>query len=448
VVVNRQSGLPATRGGMRRDRTAPSGAEVGIVVGAGALALMITAAVVELARPQILLGLPATWFRPALYCLVILIIYWVRKWGLKAIWHDKLLVWHGLLVLMATAWVPFTVNNYSALQGAQTLAQYMLGATIPLSLFLVAAVRRRQFVWAWTLIHVYLAVYVFVTDGRGPGGIVQDENDMAFTLCMAIPYPYFLARQRGISAVRRSLLFGIAALFAGAIVWTHSRGGFLGLTCVAIYACYLSRHKVRNFLAFAILGLLALQFVPDSYVERIGTITDTEDTSRMGRLTAWEIGWDMFVDHPLVGVGPKNYAWRSGEYHVRMEEYVPGMPVFAGRAAHSLYFTIVPEFGLVGTTLFALIVIGMIRRLTASEKKLTPMALAQDGDAEADLLLAKAMKASIIGMLTTGTFISVLYYPQIWYTLGMVIAFTNAIGAEENPAPEQAKATNRTRRIA
>lgn len=405
-------------------------------VGIGGLLLLLAYATVEFVRPQDFVE-PLSVLRPALVLTVLLSIYWVRTWGVKEIVGDKILVCVLLFLLLATLWIPFAANNFWAFQVTKSLWMYFLGATIPLGLYLTFGQRRRQFLGFWILIHLYLAVFVLANGGRGPTGFLQDENDMAYALCMAIPYPFFLAQKRGMRTGARLALIALTLVLLAGIVSTHSRGGFIGLACIVLYVIYLSRNRIRNLAICLVLGTVAFLFVPDSYVERVGSITDTEDTSRNERLTSWRIGWQMFLDYPILGVGPSNYAWRSGEYHIALPDFEPGDPVIAGRAAHSLYFALLPEYGLVGSGVFFALLVTVMRRLNRCERVLMQPAQAGDGDAETNFLVARALRASIIGYLTAGAFISVLYYPQFWFTLGFVIALSRDVSARYGSQPNR-----------
>lgn len=432
ATIGKLTSIPAPAGTQSATGTPP-----GAAIGFGGLLLLLVSATVEFIRPQDFVQ-PLSVVRPALVLAVLLSIYWVRTWGVKELFGDRILVYVLLFNLFATLWIPFTTNNFWAFQVTTSLWMYFLAATIPLGLYLTFGQRRRQFLAFWILIHLYLAVFVLANNGRGPTGFLQDENDMAYALCMAIPYPFFLAQKRGMRIGARLALIALTLVLLAGIVSTHSRGGFIGLACIVLYVIYLSRNRIRNLAICLVLGAVAFLFVPDSYVERVGSITDTEDTSRNERLTSWRIGWQMFLDYPILGVGPSNYAWRSGEYHVALPDYELGDPILAGRAAHSLYFALLPEYGLVGSGVFFALLVTVMRRLNRCERALMQPAQSGDGDAEANFLIARALKASIIGYLTAGAFISVLYYPQFWYTLGFVIALSRDVSARYGLQPNRA----------
>ena len=404
-------------------------------VGNGIFALLLAYCVIEFVRPQALLGSTPGWFRPALAISIVFFAWWIKRWGPKEVVADRMLTCIFLFVVMSAIWTPFALNNFSAMQ--TTIAHGIaLGAVaIPLGRILVSRRRRSQFFFFWMLILLYLAVFVLANNGQGPGGVLQDENDMAFALSMGLPYPYLLSQQRGLSALKRAAYLGLALLIVFAIVSTHSRGGFLGMACVVLYLIYLSSHKIRNLIICGVLGLSVLMFAPDSYFQRIGTITDMEDSSINERLTTWRIAGAMFLDNPIVGVGPRNYPWHTTRYQQALPDFERGGRGLGGRAAHSVYFTVLPEYGIVGTGIFFVMLGTAMLRLGRCEKLLKPLALKGDAAADADLLLARAHKASIIAFLTAGAFISVFYYPQIWYTVGFVVALTRGVSAEYGLPP-------------
>src|SRR5205814_8017929 len=78
------------------------------------------------------------------------------------------------------------------------------------------------------------------------------------------------------------------------------------------------------------------------------------------------------------------------------------------RAAHSLYFTLLPELGLVGAFMFFRMLYWIRRDLAA---------IRGSNMAPTILPLAYAMEASLVGFLVSGAFISTLYYPNFWVTM-------------------------------
>lgn len=388
--------------------------------------LLLVYVFIEFVRPQYFvpaLGL----VRPGLLIAVALTGYWIVTYGIKQICGDRLITYFLLFTAMALAWVPFASNNFWALNRSQFLAILFLSATIPLSLLLVPHARRRQFMKLWVGAHAYLAVFAMTHNGFGPGSFLFDENDLALALCTGLPYPFLLAQRHGEKALVRAVYYAIALVMALGIVYTNSRGGFVGLLAVALYMWWVSRNRIRNALIAVLLAGLTVVLAPAGYFDEMRSINDTEDSTRVGRILQWRIGWAMFADNPIAGVGTANYPWRASEYHQTLPDYDPAGRQYGGRAAHSLYFTLLPEFGMVGTSLFVLIVVGMMRRLKDCERRLIRDAEQGNDDAAWDYVLSKAIRASLIGYLVAGAFISVLIYPPVWYSIGFVVALSRDV---------------------
>lgn len=78
-------------------------------------------------------------------------------------------------------------------------------------------------------------------------------------------------------------------------------------------------HEIEPWLlvALAAFALVVWQFLPAQYTDRIGTLgglvgagSDTAvatEVSFRGRLSETTVAWQMFLDHPIQGVGLANY---------------------------------------------------------------------------------------------------------------------------------------------
>jgi O-antigen ligase len=83
------------------------------------------------------------------------------------------------------------------------------------------------------------------------------------------------------------------------------------------------------------------------------SISNPEDEERR---EVWRIGWQVFVDNPILGVGTGSWAPYAGEtYHGNSEvmgERFRNRNSIYGRQMHSIYLQLLAEQGLVGTALF------------------------------------------------------------------------------------------------
>ena len=142
---------------------------------------------------------------------------------------------------------------------------------------------------------------------HGYGGFFAGENDLALGLNMIAPllfYQSFVEKNRILKFVL--LLFFVSTLMC--VVFTYSRGGFLGLsTCVGLI---IWKSKRRILLLPLIIGvvLFLIQHVPKQYIQRIQTIkTYQQDQSAMNRIYLWKRAIELTKQYPWTGVGLKNF---------------------------------------------------------------------------------------------------------------------------------------------
>ncbi len=151
------------------------------------------------------------------------------------------------------------------------------------------------------------------------------------------------------------------------------------------------------------------------------------------RMFTWGIGWEMFLANPVLGVGQANFPWTSGEY---MGGRTWQTKSLSGRQAHSLYFTLLPELGLVGVMIFGSMVYfnyrdTRIKQLTQHTLLGSREAFRKGIDSQLSLaaLHGNAILGGMIGYLATSTFISTLYYPTFWIMMALAVALRNTTNA-------------------
>ncbi|MBS1809162.1 MAG: putative O-glycosylation ligase, exosortase A system-associated [Acidobacteria bacterium] len=149
----------------------------------------------------------------------------------------------------------------------------------------------------------------------GPGGAFEDNNDYALLLVMTTPLAYYLAKGEKRWYLRWGF-YGIGVMTATTILFTYSRGGFLGLCFVALLIALKTKYKVTGLAILALAAALFISFGPDKVKERISTIKDAQeqDSSAQQRLRAWEVSFNIIKDYPWAGIGMKNILLIYGKY--------------------------------------------------------------------------------------------------------------------------------------
>jgi probable O-glycosylation ligase (exosortase A-associated) len=251
------------------------------------------------------------------------------------------------------------------------------------------------------------SIYAISHQGTGPGGILNDENDLSLFLLVYMPLVLFVISQER-ALLKKILWIGSVLLIVVAIFFTKSRGGFVGLCAVAAAYWWCSKKKLKVLLIFFMVVFLGIAIGGNAYKDEITSITNLKENTARTRLLSWKAGFDMFVDNPL-GVGGYNFSVLFPDY--QPEEMNRNM---WGRAAHSIWFTLLPETGVVGFVLYLSIIMMNIRDI-----KLLFRAVGDDFFH----LLAISLSASFLGFFAAATFLSVLYYPYFWHlTLMLMIS--------------------------
>ncbi len=402
---------------------AGSGAEPGSSdVGSSWLfALLLLFVVLEYARPPLIVVLRLQMLISLLLPLAWLVHHQERPWS-------PLLSIQVAFLAYCAAMVPWVHNNYAAYFTSRVMFGNVAIA-IAMSWMLSTRERLVQGVWAWLLVMSYVAFYGLTHGGRGPGGFLGDENDLALACATAFPFAFYgFEWMRGRRRWASLVLGGLLVL---AIVTSFSRSGFVGLAAAALYCVVTARYRLRSIAigVFAALAFLAVS--PQSYIDELRTITEVNQGTAKGRRFLWATAVNMWKDHPILGVGGGNFNFLAGDYQpTTFEGREYHERNWSGITVHSLYYQVLSEHGLVGVGLlgaFGFLYFRTLRRLRRRVR--------QDRHTDPELqqyveLYAGALEGAMVGYLGAGAFLSVLTYPYPWYFAGMAVALQVSVGRE------------------
>jgi O-antigen ligase len=175
-----------------------------------------------------------------------------------------------------------------------------------------------------------------------------NENEISLVLALGIPIAWYLAvfAQEGRYARwLRWINYAYVPLSLFAILLTASRGGLISTfpAFLFILATFTRLRLLPRVLLFlALIGaLFAVQsFVPESSYERLaGASDEIAEGDLTGRVDIWLGGLDLFLEHPLIGVGTGMFQFST----------------VLQRAAHNAYLEILVELGLIGFILFLIV---------------------------------------------------------------------------------------------
>jgi len=259
--------------------------------------------------------------------------------------------------------------------------------------------------------------------------------DLTFVpnLLMLVPLGFFRMWSE------RSRFWQVMAVIAticaiGGVTMTFSRGAAVGFALVIVIMTFMRYIKIWQLgiivLAISILftlvpeyshRLLSLQGATSLFAtEGTGAGEEQADGSMRSRLTEGLAAILVFVDHPLVGVGPGMFRYYYQEY----ASYVGIRVLTADRQAHSLFPGLMAENGGLGLLFFCLILFVTLRDLHRVRKRWVKK--------DPDLAnMATGFFLAVITYLTTGIFLHFAFIRYFWLIMALASAAAYVAKQEE-----------------
>ena len=351
--------------------------------------------------------------------------------------------WSGILTAQVLFWLVCVVeiaissNNYAAYITARQMYGH-LAMSLGISWLMVERLTFQRVVWAWLFTMSYVALYGIAHGGVGPGGMIGDENDLALGCVTALPFAFHGFER--LAGRRRWVCGAIVGLLGTAVVVSFSRGGFLGLSAVGLSTLLTSRRRSRIVLILMVAVVLLVVLAPvggrkgRSYFGELDTITETDKGSAKSRRYLWSTAVNMWLAHPILGVGGGNFPFQVGDYAPNDDpQYATDRNFsernWSGTVTHSLYFQVLAEHGLVGIFLLGYIVVAHFRTLRRLLRDVRAKDAPADVRRDAEMYAA-ALRSGLVGFCVAGTFLSAAYYPYMWYLTAMSVALDVAVRRE------------------
>lgn len=182
-------------------------------------------------------------------------------------------------------------------------------------------------------------------DGRA-AGFFGHPMTFAGYLCMYLPLfligyfdNLFGGKYRNVSG----LLFvaGIAAL-----IFNGTRGAWIAvaITSGILLLYYMFKNKRNLIIGTVVIALCGGILVNnDAFMHRVSTITNNRYQSNSERLLMWNSAWNMFKDHPVLGVGLGQYKDNYQHKYISPKAKEPNLA-----HAHNNFLQMLAENGMVG----------------------------------------------------------------------------------------------------
>lgn len=334
--------------------------------------------------------------------------------------------WDARTILMLVLTVLVTLSYALAKSQDEYVTRYFFEflKIIVVALFTSGQVdtRQRLRVMTWT-IALCLAFYGvkgglfgLLTGGatilRGPGGMLEDNNDFALALVMNVPLLWYLGHNdRALPFARIGTRLGIV-LTVITILLTHSRGAFLALCSVAMWIAWRSRQLVRGVFALVLCAAVFWVTAPQSVRDRLSTIGDKNESSAAARLATWKVAFRMIEDNPILGVGLRNFQSRYLDYAQLPRGQRRGATTYV---AHNSYLQIWAESGSLAFGAY-LMLLGSVfvtcRRVYRMGLLRPDLAWCAD--------YARMMEATTVGFMVGAVFLNRGHFDLVYHWIALV----------------------------
>jgi O-antigen ligase len=271
------------------------------------------------------------------------------------------------------------------------------------------------------------------------GGGSGDPNFLAAGIIPAIVVAVGLGAGVHRTSLRWTVVGTVVVLTVG-FAATESRGGLIAAIVAAAAAVILAKHA-RAWVLALLLCVVGVAFgwfsVEPQAWQRI---SDFQGSS--GRDELWRAAWQMWSDHPVVGVGLRGFGDHAADYvrelgPLKYAAFLSERP----HVVHNSYLEMLVETGLVGFAMFLAVIAACLTCAWRAAERFE-----QAGD-RAMSALARAVIVGVLAMLTAAFFISGSTDRRLWVLLAFGPALLGAARAEQASASDVGEPPRRSGRL-
>ena len=189
--------------------------------------------------------------------------------------------------------------------------------------------------------------------GRGLDGGFLGRLQLAGQIILVLPlYVLGIVAGHWRQSFLKQLLSVLTAVTFVALVYSGIRGAWIALGAVGVclfgmISARRSRKLVVTLALAAVLGVIVAS--QPVLTEKFITGMTMKSQSISERFLMWRSAWNMFADHPVLGVGPAGFGVL---YEPRY--YLPEAKEHGHTHPHNIFFQTLAETGIVGATAFTL----------------------------------------------------------------------------------------------
>jgi O-antigen ligase len=332
---------------------------------------------------------------------------------LKTIPQIKYILWILILSIVSLVFSVWPGGSYNFLTD-------VFLKTLLFLFILITVINRREdiraIVWGVVAAVFLLSSKIMMMDkiGRMSTSSSYDPNDLAFVMVSLMPLIYYFMKSE--NGIRKYFLLTTIIIMMMTVMYTVSRGGFLGFAAIVLIIIYREKRSLSKVLFYSgIIGCFLLLVAPDSFWNRMSTTFDegTEynyQAGGSGRIAVWKRGAALMLENPVFGVGIGGFPYAEGLTHGGLGKW---------STAHNSFIEIGAELGIFGLIFFIKLLTSSVRSMQECRKLNEPEVLPN--------WLLEGVEVALYGYIATGFFLSQAYSPVLYLLVGLGIISGNIL---------------------
>ncbi len=267
-----------------------------------------------------------------------------------------------------------------------------------------------QYIFGWNTSNAWIDEEMFEEATMRAYSTMENPNVLGEYLLLLIPIAAIFMLKKGNGVPERIAYGGVFLIGSLCMIFTQSRGCWLGLILAA--AIFVTFYNGKLW-ALAPIVLLALPFViPETMIERMMSVGDLEDSSTSYRVFIWKGTFRMLRDFWIGGIGMGEGAFRTV------------YPVYSyigiiAPHAHNTFLQLVVEGGIGTLLIFLGMMVAFLRKVSSAFKTSAKNSI--------DAVSTLAIGSGVCGFLLQSMFDYTFYNYRMMAMFFMVLALGIAL---------------------
>ncbi|MFH1898658.1 MAG: O-antigen ligase family protein [Candidatus Desantisbacteria bacterium] len=184
-------------------------------------------------------------------------------------------------------------------------------------------------------------------------GFFHNQNPAASFFSMITIIAFSLLLFWNIGKKHKIALLIFFGLTLTAVILTISRNAFISIFTIFIIILFFKNRRwfVCGITIFVVFLIIILSF-SNPVSSRLKTLTDNKSHNNSARIEMWKIAIELFRDHPVAGIGKRNWEKVLTERKNNPQKWTFSSVIDVLGHPHNIYLQLLAETGIIGLLLF------------------------------------------------------------------------------------------------